>query len=372
MRILIDALSARAGGGVTYIQQILRALLRNGSRHSYNILLSRGYQRSLIESLPAGIEPLLVDLPAEPLAKRWWFQQTELPKLLLRHRFDLFYAVADGSYLRMPTPFVMLARNPGIYMDVDMSNTQSSTPSFYRLARQPLVYLALLKADRVGFVSETFRDQVTRQMHVNVDKTRVVYHGISPIFAQRANQALEETDGQPYLLAVSSINPHKNYETLVRAYARLPADTPPLLIAGEPLHAPTVQNLRMIVAQERLEARVRFLGKVAYDDLPALYQGATAFIFPSRRETFGHPLVEAMASGTPIIASALPVCREICQDAALYFEPLDIDTLVANLHCVLSNGQLRASLITQGRQRAGNFSWDVSARQLISIFEELV
>jgi glycosyltransferase involved in cell wall biosynthesis len=371
MRILIDALSARAGGGVTYIQHILSALLHNGLRHNFSVLLSGRYQHSLIESLPAGIEPLLVDLPAVPLAKRWWFQQSELPKILHRHRFDLFYAVADGSYLRMSTPFVMLARNPGIYMDMDKDKTGRSMPSIYRLARQPLVYLALHKADRVGFVSETFRDQVTRQMRVNVDKTRVLYHGISPIFAQRATHALDISGGEPYLLAVSTINPHKNYETLVRAYARLPADTPPLLIAGEPLHAPTVQHLWMIVAQEQLEARVRFLGKVAYDDLPALYQGATAFIFPSRRETFGHPLVEAMASGTPIIASALPVCYEICQDAALYFEPLDIDTLVANLHQVLSDGRLRASLVTQGQQRASNFSWDVSARQLISIFEEL-
>lgn len=375
MRILIDALGARVGGGITYIQCILPALLRLGRKHSYAVLLSPRYQRALIDGLPKSVEAIHWDVPAQPLARRWWYQQTELPQLLKRGSFDLFFAPGESSYFRVPTRFVIMARNPSIYASTDAFGSQRVRLLLHRLVRQPLVFFSLHKADRVVFVSEAFRNQVMRQMHLTTDKTRVVHHGLSPIFWQpfvQSEPALAHpSDTQPYLLAVSTINPHKNYETLLRAYARLPADAPHLVIAGKPMHQPTYHQLQAIVAQEQIEDRVHFLGVVPYQELPALYQRATAFVFPSRLETFGHPLVEAMASGTPVIASDLPVCKEICRDVALYFAPDDVGGLVGHMQQLLCDVNLRNRLVQRGRERAEDFSWDESARRLVEVFEEL-
>lgn len=375
MRILIDALSARIGGGITYIQCILPALLRLGRKHSYAVLLSPRYQQALIDGLPEGIEAIHWDVPAQALARRWWYQQTELPQLLRRGRFDLFFAPGEGSYFRVPTRFVIMARNPSIYAAAGAFSSQRVRFLLHRLVRQPLVFFSLHKADRVVFVSEAFRNQVMRQMHLTADKTRVVHHGMNPIFWRPFVQS-ELTlptlnDTQPYLLAVSTINPHKNYETLLRAYAQLPADAPHLVIAGKPMHQPTYHQLRAIVAKEQIEDRVHFLGGVPYQELPALYQRATAFVFPSRLETFGHPLVEAMASGTPVIASNLPVCKEICRDAALYFAPNDVDVLATGMQQLVLDVDLRNRLVQLGRERAKDFSWDESTRRLVEVFEEL-
>jgi glycosyltransferase involved in cell wall biosynthesis len=271
----------------------------------------------------------------------------------------------------MPTPLVMLVRNLGIYMNLDAAAPRSMVPSFYRLVRQPLLFLALRKANRLCFVSTTFRDQVTNQMRVSINKTRIVHHGVSSMFAQHLALPSRPRYDEPYLLAVSSLNPHKNYETLIRAYAQLADDAPALLIAGEPLHQPTVERLHALIQQYRLEQRVRLLGKVGYADLPALYRGAIAFTFPSQRETFGHPLVEAMASGTPIIASDLPVCHEICQNAAIYVDSRDAHALAAQIQIVLHNPVLREELVQRGLERAQSFSWNESARRLIRVFEEL-
>ena len=116
--------------------------------------------------------------------------------------------------------------------------------------------------------------------------------------------------------------------------------------------------------------RVHFLGHVRHYDLVHYYRAAGLFVFPSRLETFGHPLVEAMATGTPVIASDLPVCREICKDGALYFEPDDVTLLSEQIRTVLEEPGLRHALKRRGIERSGAFSWDTAAQQMIDIFEQ--
>src|SRR5207245_1810440 len=123
-----------------------------------------------------------------------------------------------------------------------------------------------------------------------------------------------------YLLYVGINKPHKNLPRLIQAYASLDRQTPPLLIAG-PVDARFPQAPALA---ERLELtdRVHFLGHVPEDELAALYANATLFVFPSLAEGFGFPVLEAMAHGTPVVCSDIPVLRELAGDAALYFNPL--------------------------------------------------
>jgi glycosyltransferase involved in cell wall biosynthesis len=371
VRILIDALSAREGGGATYIRNISEAIVRAHGDHHFDVLLSSRYQRSIASSLPAEIGRVEVDLPSGPIARRWWYQQTELLRIIRRCRSDVFFAIAEGSYLRVPTRFVTMARNPAIYAALGTFGPRRYRLLRYRLTRQLLVSLSLRRADRVVFVSESFRDQVVRQLRLTPTKTRVVYHGVHPMFGALPAGGAAILDGRPYFISVSNIHPNKNYETLLRAYARLPVDAPELVIAGNASDRPTWRFLQSLVQEMHLGPRVHFLGHVAYDRLPELYRNAVAFVFPSRLETFGHPLVEAMASGTPVIASSLAVCREICQDGALFTEPNDVEGLAEHMRRISEDGELRKRLACRGRTRAASFSWDLSARRLVEVFEEL-
>lgn len=371
MRILIDALSARVGGGITYIKQIIPALYLLQSGHEFLVLFSPQYQQDLITCVPTGIQLVIADVPAEPLLKRWWYLQTGLVKVIKDLGADLFFAPAEFSYLRKPVPFVMLSRNFSIYTTPSVANNQKMALIKYRLARQIPVFLSMQRADRVLFVSKTFGEQVTRQMKLNPKKTRVVYHGVSPIFFQPDASPVDPPIDRPYFLMVSSINPHKNYDTLIRAYAKLPHDAPDLLIAGRVINASTYTMLQNLVVQENLEHRVHFLGEVPYEQLPGLYRGAVASIMASHLETFGHPLVEAMAAQTPVIASNLPVCHEICGEAALYFDPDNEDALAEHMQSVWHDDRLRERMVAAGKERAADFSWQQSARRLVDVFEEL-
>jgi glycosyltransferase involved in cell wall biosynthesis len=371
MNIFIDALSARVGGGVTYIRHILPALVELGTAHRFFIMLSPQYQEELIRSVPMGITVVPADLPAEPLRKRWLFLQTNLARLFRKYQIDLFYAPAESSYLHIPIPFVMMARNFTIYASLSAYTNHKLALVKYRLARQLPVYLSLQRADRVVSVSQTFGDEVARRMHLKPSKMRVAYHGVSAAFTKKAPPPTNLPTSAPYYLMVSSINPHKNYETLLKAYRYLPQDSPHLFIAGRPAHEPTYKLLQAIVQENNLNDRVHFLGEVPYDKLPGLYQGALASVFASRLETFGHPLVEAMASQIPLIASNLPVCQEICENAALYFEPDDEAKLTEHMQVVWQDAPLRENLIAAGQRRAETFSWHQSARQLVDVFDEL-
>ncbi len=383
MKILIDALSARGGGADTYIRQIVRALVTARCGHEFKILLSPHYQNNLIRAIPDGMHVVVLDLRASPLWRRWWFAQTKIPQMLREgKRFDLLFTVTEIGCLRAPVPHVVMGRNPNIYAPLSVYPRWGQRLRLvrYRAVRWPMAYLTLRSADRVVFVSEAFRNQVLVQLRLPREKTRVVYHGLNPIFSGRGATEVSSpwpnVVRKPYLLAVSVIYPHKNYETLLDAFALVVNKKSELdlqlVIAGGASDRGVFLSLQKQAEGLRISDRVHFLGSVEYERLPGLYRNALMFVFPSRLESFGHPLVEAMASGVPIVASDIPVCREICQDAALYFSADDASELAERIVTLIENQDLRRQLRERGLKRAQDFSWERTAAQMVEIFEEVV
>jgi glycosyltransferase involved in cell wall biosynthesis len=380
MKVLIDALSARSGGGTTYMQYMPQALARQGAPIDFTVLLSHQYQSDIARSLPGEVSVVDADLPTS-LPRRWWYLQTVLPRLLRQGRFDVLFAVAEGSYLRLPCPLVLLARNPSIYAELSLFGNQRWRLLLHRMMRQPLVIPSLWRAARVVCVSETFRREICEKTRIPVSKTQVVCHGLSPLFRAGEDSEHNNSTGDtlslkyPFILSVSTVNPHKNYETLIRAFSqvvRLPQlSAYHLMIAGGIGVSSTYKMLLALIDELDLKDKVHFLGHIAHEDLVSYYRAARVFVFPSRLETFGHPLVEAMASGTPIVSSDLAVCREICQNAALYFAPQNDNRLASHVQSVLLNPDLRQELARRGLERSQIFSWDTAAQQMTEIFRQV-
>jgi alpha-1,3-rhamnosyl/mannosyltransferase len=170
---------------------------------------------------------------------------------------------------------------------------------------------------------------------------------------------------EPYLLYVGSNKPHKNLPALVDAYARLPK-APLLVLAGG--EDPRYREARGRVNSFGLAGRVRFLGAIPESDLPALYSGAQAFIFPSDYEGVGFPPLEAMACGVPVACSDIPALRETVGDGALLFNSKDPAAIAAAIQRILTDPDLRTDLRGRGLRRAGELPWHRAAQQTLEIY----
>ncbi len=182
----------------------------------------------------------------------------------------------------------------------------------------------------------------------------------------------------PFLLYAGNIRLHKNVPRLVESFA---------VLRGQMASHPVYKELRLViigntiaqnpavrqaVIKSRVEQAVRFLGFVPFETLRAFYESAAAFVFPSRYEGFGLPPLEAMACGTPVIASNVSSMPEVLGDAAILVNPENVFEIARGIQEALLDDQLRAQLIERGRAQAARFSWERTAREVLDIYRQAV
>ena len=208
----------------------------------------------------------------------------------------------------------------------------------------------------------------------------VVPEGVDPMFHPGPNGAngvvaddrlAAVNVSRPYVLSVCSLEPRKNLDRLIRAFAtvRRELDLPhQLVLVGR--SGWKSQRLHDLVAAESLESHVRFTGYVDDETLVDLYRQAALFVYPSMYEGFGLPVIEAMASGTPVVTSRGSSMREVAGDAALLADPGSDEELAAAIRQGLTDEDGRRVLREAGLRRAGDFSWDEMARRICAFLNE--
>lgn len=373
MHILIDCLSARVGGGVTDVTQLLPQLAQLEGGDRISILLSGRYQGELIAQAPERLDVIDAGIPAG-LGARIHFLTRRAPKLVRERRVDVLLTMGEIAATRAPCAQVAYFRNPNLIAPVALFERLDAKARHlaYRSLRRPLVRATVKRSDRLLFISQAFADEVQAALGVDPAKSAVVYTGVSPCFApgEPDRNALSRLGLHgPYILAVSTFTRHKNYPTLLRAFQKLlelrPSDDLTLAIAGAMGPSDVMKEVYGLLASPPLRDRVSLLGAVPYDDMPHLHRGASAFALPTKLETFCHPLVEAMASGVPVVTSDLPITREICSDAALYAAPSDVSRLAELIGKTLDDTKARDELRARGIRRAGDFSWEQTAAGVV-------
>jgi alpha-1,3-rhamnosyl/mannosyltransferase len=231
------------------------------------------------------------------------------------------------------------------------------------------------RADGLIAVSEATRNDAVRVLKLAPEKIRVIHHGVTDPFFQVTRGDAETARkrlglDRPYLLFVGTIEPRKNVGLLLQAYGGLPLSVREgfdLVIAGPPgwSQAETMARLR------QPSPGVRYLGYVAEQDLPGLFAGATAFVYPSLYEGFGFPVAQAMAAGTPVITSGISALPEISGGAAILIDPRSEEELRGAMLRILTSPSERGTRIELGRQNARRFSWADCARQSLQFFEDV-
>lgn len=224
-------------------------------------------------------------------------------------------------------------------------------------------------ARQIFTVSEFSRGELSRYLNIPPERITVVYPGKEHILRVEPDERILDRYGlrdRPFLFAVSSNSPHKNFATLLAAIRQMGDQEFKFVIAGG-----TFARVFQATGMEELPANVIRVGYVSDGELRALYEHAQAFVFPSLYEGFGLPPLEAMACGCPVICSNAASLPEVCGDAAVYFEPQDVETLVHQINQLFCNSFSRDFLLRRGIDRANCFSWKRTG-SLTEIFKNLI
>lgn len=230
---------------------------------------------------------------------------------------------------------------------------------------------ALRRADMVLVDSRATADDLARLLGVGGARVRLIYPGVDPRFRPLPAAQVEPLRVQlglpaEFLLFVSTIEPRKNLVRLIEAYALLGPGAPHLVIAGR--RGWLYEEVFAAVGRAGVGGRVRFLDFVDDAQLPALYNLARAFVYPSLYEGFGLPALEALACGTPVVTAAVSSLPEVAGEAAVLVDPLSVESIAAGIRRALAEGErLRAA----GPAQAGRFSWGAAARELLTCYEAL-
>lgn len=370
MKILINAISAKQGGILTYTKNLVPALQTRGVEATFAVTKH-------FPSLP-GAQLLHVDASWTNAASRFMWEQT-IWRSIVRHQApDVLFSSANFGLLHHDVPQLLLLREGGLFDPLYLANftaAQGFSRSVPRWARRRLMLTCAHHSDMVMTPTQALRDRI---LNWAPDlESRIVanpYGTLETTFQDDKRQRHWRMDGCLQLLFVSIYYPHKNPETLVRALHLLNA-------SGTKAHARITMSLDEIqktpggsldwlLMRQGVEQGLVTTGYQAYETLPSLYQQSDIFVFPSVCETFGHPLVEAMASGIPTVVAEHPVNREICGDAALYFTPFSAENLAAKISLLDANPALREDIATRGRQRVlDHFTWDAHVDRLCELFE---
>jgi glycosyltransferase involved in cell wall biosynthesis len=238
---------------------------------------------------------------------------------------------------------------------------------------------AVRRTDHIIAVSESTRQDTIKLLGVPEKKITVIYEAANPICRQtdprEARRLAVDTYGLDgdYILFVSTIEPRKNLPALLRAYRKLRDDYKSdvkLVLAGR--RGWLSEEVYEMVAALNLAEHVRFLGRVPSEHLVYLYNAARMLVHPSFYEGFGLPPLEAMNCGTPTIVSNVSALPEVVGDASILIDPHDIDGLTVAMWRVLTDADLRASLVAKGLTRAKMFSLERAAQETLAVYRRVV
>ena len=370
IHIAIDVRRVRDFGIGTYIRNLVRALSRLDQHNRYTLV---AHPDDVNEFTGLGDNFRLAPVSEPDRGLRYNLQ---LPGYYRSLKASLYHIPLNSVPWRMPRPYVLTIH--------DMSTLMFPARKDLRYTlHQERYRRGAARAARIITVSNATRRDIEAVLRVPSGKISTIYSAPDAVFTMNGAPAQEKDILErysitfPYILYAGTIRVHKNIPRLVEAFAVLRHDLENhpvyrdlrLVIIGDELSKnPAV---RRAVALSRIEPAVRFLGFVPSDTLRVFYSAAEAFAFPSLYEGFGLAPLEAMACGTPVIASNLPSLIEALGDAAELVSPDNVFDIERGLREVLLNPERRAQLVAAGHVQAKRFQWDATAQQVLSIYREV-
>jgi glycosyltransferase involved in cell wall biosynthesis len=385
IRLFVNGLAASAGGGLTYLRNVIPHLARRGDAET-TVLMNPAIRREFGE-LP---NILFVKISESSGAfRRFVREQTALPKLIRQSGAQVLISAGNFALWNSPVPQILLSRN-SLYTSGDFRRDVRARGDYAiwadTLFKSWLARRSIRRADITVAPSAAFAHELTEW---SGRKVLSLHHGFDPDaftsdaapLPSSARSQLEQGKDALRLLFISHYNYYRNFETLFRAMpilsSRLKGKKVKLFLtcrlnSGENPGTYRAESAASLANDLRGSQEIVELGTIPYRSLHHLYRACHIYVTPAYAESFAHPLLESMSSGLPVVASDLPVHREICGDAGIYFprfSPKDLAERVLQIH---ESPELAEKLSRHGLRRARDFSWSAHVERLLDLAQELV
>ncbi len=346
--------------------ETIRELQKIDHDNEYYVLVAPGDDHCLEESNNFHI--VKIKCPTYPL-----WEQVALPLTIRKIKPDIVHCTSNTAPLWCPAPLVLTLH------DIIFFEKRAHNKSMYQnigwYYRRFIVPRILEKCKQIITVSQFECNRIRETLHLPKEQVIAIHNGFSKQF-QILNSVYEITKKyiptKEYLFFLGNTDPKKNTPRTLKAYsiyAQQSTNPLPLLIADL-----KKEVINQILKQEEIEEIKSMLyapGYITHADLPAIYNGAKAFLYTSLRESFGIPLLESMACGTPVITSNTSAIPEIAGDRAILVNPLDVNAIARQLLKLETNELYREQQIAYGLERTKLFSWQYTAEQLLKVYQSI-
>jgi glycosyltransferase involved in cell wall biosynthesis len=385
IRLFINGLAASAGGGLTYLRNVIPQLARKADTET-TVLLNPALRAEFGKLANVSF---IVDPVPHGSVRRFVGEQTVLPRMIRRSGAQVLISAGNFALWRSPVPQILLSRN-SLYTSSDFLHDVRARGDYVlwadTLAKGWLARRSICRADITVAPSAAFARELSQW---SGRKVLSLHHGFdsaaftsdpAPLPAAAQTQ-LEQGKDALRLLFVSHYNYYRNFETLIRAMPilsnRLKGKNAKLYLtcvlkSGENPGTYRAESASSLANDLRRSGDIVELGTIPYRSLHHLYRACHIYVTPAYAESFAHPLLESMSSGLPVVASDLPVHREICGDAGLYFPRFSPEALADRVVQIHESPDLAERLSQHSLRRARDFSWREHVERLFVLAEGLV
>ena len=363
--IMLRHFDQHEGGVKVYTREVVRALVEQNRQHEILLLFRNPIRLGTYKNVP-GVQEVLLE--GGPIL---YWDQIKVPRAVRKYGIDVLF---NPKY---SIPLHAKCKTAWVCHGMDWYAMPHGSAFMDRMSHRFLVPRYATKADGLIAVSDITREHLRQYLNVPPERIHTIYSGLSDVFRARVPpERLEEARRRfslppRFLMYCGAVYPPKNFTRMIQAYAKVgPKQGVPLVIVGGGNRYLSEHELDEPKRQHIAEW-VRWPGWIANEDLPAVYQLSAGLLLPSLYESVGMPVMEAMASGCPVLTADRFGTKEIAGDAAVLVNPESVDDIAAGIDQLLNNHERRAANIAAGLERSRRFTWTHTARELLRVLENL-
>lgn len=348
--------------------ELIRALQLIDSQNEYFIFVKADEDRNCLVETP---NFHIIEIPSFNYIL---WEQILLPFYAQKYGIEVLHCTSNTAPLFVSIP-LFLTLHDVIFMEKTVGkNTASNYQKFGNLYRKWLVPKIIRKCEKIITISEIEKLNITKILGLNNESVTVVHNGVSGRFGVKmSNEKIKQVRSQwnletDFFLFLGNVEPRKNVFNTVSAFVLFAEKNSQVKLVITGLNSAFIENILSKIGKKALLSQFVITGFVPEDVLHTLYAEAKVFLYPSLREGFGLPILEAMAFGTPVVTSNISSMPEVAGEAAFLVNPFSVEAIALGMETAYENKSLRQKKIDLGYSRLGMFTWQKTAEQMINLY----